>query len=74
MHQEIGEMAQLSRALIALPVDPGSIPSTHIMVYKLLSLNFRGPSALLCPSWAPGKSVLHIYTCRQNIYTHKIIK
>lgn len=33
---------------------------------------FRGTNALLGPLCLPGKQVVHIYTCRQIIHTHKI--
>jgi hypothetical protein len=37
-----GEMAQLVRALAALPEDPGSISSTHIAAPNCLELQFQG--------------------------------
>ena len=37
-----GEMAQWLSALVALPEDPGSIPSTHMVTYNYLQLQFQG--------------------------------
>ena len=31
-----GEMAQWLRALVVLPEDPGSIPSTHMLIHNCL--------------------------------------
>jgi hypothetical protein len=33
---EAGEMAQRLRALVVLPEDPGSIPSTHMAAHSCL--------------------------------------
>jgi len=41
------EMAQLFRALAALPKDLGSIPSTHVAAYNLLWLQFQVIQPLL---------------------------
>jgi hypothetical protein len=40
-------MAQLSRALIALPGDVGSIPSPHMAAHNCLSLQFLGTDTLI---------------------------
>jgi hypothetical protein len=37
-----GEMAQRLKALAALPEDPGSIPSTHMVAHNCLQLQFQG--------------------------------
>lgn len=56
-------MAQCLRTPDALSEDLGLVNSPVTPVQGHLTLFW-----LLCP---PGMNVVHIRTCRQNIYTHK---
>ena len=67
-----GEMAQWLRALAALLEDLGSIPSTHITAYTACDSTSREPNPHFWPLLASGTHVVHKYTCRQDIHTHKI--
>jgi hypothetical protein len=40
--QGAGEMSQWLRVLAALPEDPGSIPSTHMIAHNCVYLQFQG--------------------------------
>lgn len=61
-----GEMALQLRALVALPMGPGSIPSTHTLYHS-------GPSSsntLIGLPFAPGTHIVQRSICMQNIHIH----
>lgn len=65
------EMTQQLKALAALLKDPGSIPSSWQFT-SVCNSSSRESDVLFW--WASGIHVAHRHTCRQNTYTHKIIK
>ena len=53
-------MAQWLRALVALPEDWGSIPSTHRAAHNFLSFQFQGTQQL------------HTDICSHNMHAHEM--
>lgn len=67
------EVSQKLRALTPLLEYQGSIlaPTWQFTnFYNYSSYNSRESKAPFCPLWAPGRHVVHIHVCWQNIYTH----
>lgn len=67
-----GQMAQKFRALVALTVNPGSVPCTHKETPILHNSSSRQTYALFCTSahvCTPGVHTVHIYkTCKTLIF------
>lgn len=64
-------MAHHLRALTALPEDPGSLPSTHMVAHNLL-LKFQGTRCSLLASVGTRYTSGTQDMCRQNIIKIKI--
>ena len=59
------------KSTAALPDDPGSIPSTHVVDHNHLS---GGPRALFWPPRSPSTHMVHRLTWHIKHPTHKINK
>ena len=70
---EDGERVQQLRALVVLPENPGSVPSTHTVTHNHLNTGSRGSKALhgsnafFWTLWVPGTHMVHICPCRQTL-------
>lgn len=63
-----GMMAQWFKVLISLEEHPGLVLRTHIAVHTCHHSSSKGSNTLLEPPRIPGTHVLHIHTCKQNLY------
>lgn len=58
---EAGEIAQRSRALVAIAEDPGSVPSSHMLAQSSVTVVPREPiGTYMCTYMRAGRTFIHI--------------